>query len=257
MVGADAVGAAVSRPARLVFCDVDETLISVKSTFDFLAYYFRATRGTRGARLAADVRQGLSHRTSAGAPREAMNRLYYRSWAGEPAARVAELAQAWHAERLGAPGFYLAATRRALELHRDAGDTVILVSGSFPAVLAPIAAEVGAARLLCSVPGVRDGVLTGHLVGDPCIGEAKRAAVRDALRRCPDVDPQCCYAYGDHLSDLPMLAEVGHPVIVGGSAELTARLPQARVLHPHAVLDVPVLRSPGPVAGAAPGRDGA
>ncbi|WP_327187203.1 HAD family hydrolase [Streptomyces sp. NBC_01334] len=247
----------MSGPSRLVFSDVDETLIAGKSMLDFLAYYFRSTRGTRGARLAADVRGDLTRRTSAGAPREAMNRLYYRTWAGEPAARVAELAEAWYAERSGAPGFYLAATRRALELHRGAGDTVILVSGSFPAVLAPIAAEVGATRLLCSVPATRDGVLTGRLVGDPCIGEAKRAAVRDALRRCPDVDPARCYAYGDHLSDLPMLAEVGHPVVVGGSAELTARLPRARVLHRHAALGVPALLPPGPVAGAEAGRAGA
>ncbi|MES5825249.1 HAD-IB family hydrolase [Streptomyces sp. RG80] len=246
----------MSGPVRLVFCDVDETLISGKSMFDFLTYYFRRTRGTRGARLAADVRRNLSRRTSAGAPREAMNRLYYRSWAGEPAARVVELAEAWYAERSEAPGFYLAATRRALELHRGTGDMVILVSGSFPAVLAPIAAEVGATRLLCSVPGVRDGVLTGELVGDPCIGAAKRAAVRDMLRRCPDVDPARCYAYGDHLSDLPMLAEVGHPVIVGGSVELAARLPRARVLQPHAALDVPVLLSPVPAVGAGPRRDG-
>lgn len=234
----------MSRPARLVFSDVDETLIAGKSMFDFLAYYFRATRGTPGTRHAADVRRELSRRTSAGAPREAMNRLYYRAWAGEPAARVAELAEAWYAERSGAPGFYLASTRRALELHRDAGDTVILVSGSFPAVLAPIAAEVGAARLLCSVPGIHDGVLTGQLVGDPCIGEAKRAAVRDILRSRPAVDPAQCYAYGDHVSDLPMLAEVGNPVIVGGSAQLRARLPRARVLHPQAVDDVPALLRP-------------
>ncbi|MGW2569586.1 HAD family hydrolase [Streptomyces sp. NPDC001537] len=231
----------MSRPARLVFSDVDETLIAVKSMFDFLVYYFRGTRGTQGARHAADVRRDLSRRTSAGAPREAMNRLYYRTWAGEPAARVAELAEAWYTERSGAPGFYLASTRRALELHRAAGDTVILVSGSFPAVLAPIAAEVGATRLLCSVPGIHDGVLTGRLVGDPCVGEAKSAAVRHMLRSWPAVDPAQCYAYGDHVSDLPMLAEVGNPVIVGGSAQLQARLPRARVLGPQAVDQVPAL----------------
>ncbi|TQJ92921.1 HAD family phosphatase [Streptomyces sp. SLBN-31] len=234
----------MSRPPLLVFSDVDETLIAGKSMFDFLAYYLRATRGTPGARHAADVRQELSRRTSAGAPREAMNRLYYRTWAGEPAARVEELARAWYAERSGAPGFYLAATRRALELHRAAGDTVILVSGSFPAVLAPIAAEVGATRLLCSVPEVHDGVLTGRLVGDPCIGEAKRAAVRAMLQSRPALDPAQCFAYGDHVSDLPMLAEVGNPVIVGGSARLRARLPRARVLHPQAVEDVLALLRP-------------
>ncbi|MFD8306859.1 HAD family hydrolase [Streptomyces sp. NPDC059690] len=234
----------MSRPARLVFSDVDETLIAVKSMFDFLEYYFRGTRGRPGARHAADVRRDLSRRTSAGAPREALNRQYYRTWAGEPAARVTELAEAWYTERSVAPGFYVASTRRALQLHRDAGDTVILVSGSFPAVLAPIAAEVDATHLVCSVPEVHDGVLTGRLVGDPCIGEAKRAAVRDMLRSRSAVDPAQCFAYGDHVSDLPMLAEVGNPVVVGGSAQLRARLPRARVLHPQAVRDVPALLRP-------------
>lgn len=252
MGGAGAVGGTVNRPARLVFSDVDETLIAQKSMLDFLAYYFGGTDGARGARLAARVRRDLFRRTAAGASREAMNRLYYRTWEGESAARVARWARAWYAERSRAPGFYLADVRRALERHRDAGDTVILVSGSFPAVLAPIAAEVGAARLLCSVPATRDGVLTGGLVGDPCIGEAKRAAVRDALRRCPGVDPARCYAYGDHLSDLPMLAEVGHPVVVGGSAELMARLPRARALHPRTA----VLAPPAPTVGAALLGDG-
>jgi HAD superfamily hydrolase (TIGR01490 family) len=234
----------VSRPGRLVFSDVDETLVAVKSMFDFLAYYLRATRGTSGARHAADVRRELSRRVSAGAAREDMNRLYYRAWTGEPEARVAESAKAWYAERSREPGFYLAATRRALELHRAAGDTVILVSGSFPAVLAPIAAEVGAARLLCSVPEARDGVLTGRLVGEPCIGEAKRAAVREVLRGRPAVDPARCYAYGDHVSDLPMLDEVGNPVLVGASTELRARLPRARVLRPWAADEVPALLRP-------------
>ncbi|WP_289928940.1 HAD-IB family hydrolase [Streptomyces sp. S.PB5] len=228
----------------MVFSDVDETLIAVKSLFDFLAYYFCATRGTPGARHAAGVRRELSRRTSAGAPREAMNRLYYRAWAGEPAARVEELARVWYAERSAAAGFYLASTRQALEVHREAGDMVILVSGSFPAVLAPIAAEVGAACLLCSVPEARAGVLTGRLVGEPCIGEAKRTAIRAMLRSRPAVDPAHCYAYGDHVSDLPMLAEVGNPVIVGGSVQLRARLPWARVLHPQTASEVPALLRP-------------
>jgi phosphoserine phosphatase len=96
-------------------------------------------------------------------------------------------------------------------------------------------------------------VLTGGLVGEPCIGEAKRAAVRAELRSRPDVDPARCYAYGDHVSDLPMLAEVGNPVVVGGSARLRAGLPQARVLDPHAVDDVPALLRPVPRHPRAPG----
>lgn len=221
----------MSGAGRWVFSDVDETLIAVKSMLDFLGYYWCATGGRHGARRAADIRGDLVQRARAGATREALNRRYYRAWAGEPATQVAHLAQAWYLERSVVDGFYVPCTRRALQEHRAAGDTVILVSGSFPALLAPIAAAVGAARVLCSVPEIRHGVLTGHLVGEPCIGQGKRTAVCEALRGGAGVDPARCYAYGDHISDLPMLAQVGHPVIVGGSAELAARLPQARILH--------------------------
>ncbi len=34
------------------------------------------------------------------------------------------------------------------------------------------------------------------------------------------VGPADCFAYGDDLSDLPMLLEVGHPVVVGGHTGL-------------------------------------
>ncbi|MEV5534844.1 HAD family hydrolase [Streptomyces prunicolor] len=217
-------------PMRLVFSDVDETLVDVKTMFDFLAYYFTGVYGPKGTRFAERVRRDLVARAAAGTPREVGSRVYYRAWTGEPAARVQARAAAWFAERSADPGFFLAATRRALDLHRERGAVVVLVSGSFPAVLEPIAAEIGAAHLLCSVPETLDGVLTGELVGEPLIGEAKRAAVRGMLRRHPAADPADCHAYGDHISDLPMLAEVGHPVVVGDSAELVAALPHARVL---------------------------
>ncbi|MFL6126382.1 MAG: HAD-IB family hydrolase, partial [Actinophytocola sp.] len=35
-------------------------------------------------------------------------------------------------------------------------------------------------------------------------------------------DPLDCFCYGDHISDLEMLAAVGNPHVVGGDAELCA-----------------------------------
>jgi phosphoserine phosphatase len=84
--------------------------------------------------------------------------------------------------------------------------------------------------VLCARPEVRDGVLTGGLLGGPMIGEGKRAAVRAVLRAHPEAAARDCYAYGDHISDLPMLAEVGHPVVVGADPELARRLPLAQVM---------------------------
>src|SRR4051812_47248138 len=104
-------------PSRLVFSDVDETLIDCKSMFDFLGFYLGGRYGPRGARRARMVREELAARTAAGMPREEANRSYYRVWAGEPAGLVAEFGRRWFTERSRVAGFYIAATWEALARH--------------------------------------------------------------------------------------------------------------------------------------------
>ncbi|MEU6667478.1 HAD-IB family hydrolase [Streptomyces sp. NPDC046727] len=216
--------AAAGRPASIVFADVDETLIACKSLFDFMDHYFA---GGPGARRAQDTRGAIGRLLADGGSREAGNRLYYRVWSGERATDVAAAAARWAADKRRGGGFYVEGTRAALRLHREQGSLVVLVSGSFPALLAPIAAEVGADHLLCSRPEIRHGRYTGELIGEPVIGEGKLRAVEEVFRRYPHVEPGACHAYGDHISDLPMLAAVGHPVLVGDDAELRRALPHA------------------------------
>ncbi|MFD9324346.1 HAD family hydrolase [Streptomyces sp. NPDC060065] len=223
-------------PRRLVFSDVDETLISGKSLFDFLDFYFAARHGTDGALHAAGTRRRIAALVAGGAPREVGNRAYYEAWRGERLDVVTAWGTEWFAQRSATPGFYVPATRTALSEHREAGDRVVLVSGSFPAVVDPVAADIGACHVLCTRPEARDGILTGAVAGEPCIGEGKRRVVRELAEGYPDIDLADCYGYGDHPSDLPMLAEVGHPVVVGGSAELLAAIPGARVLPVGAVV---------------------
>ncbi|WP_079056323.1 HAD family hydrolase [Streptomyces caeruleatus] len=211
-------------PTHLVFSDVDETLIRCKSMFDFLDFHYGRTYGRHGTERAREVRETLTALSAGGTPREHANRVYYRAWSGESAHLVAASGAEWFKRRSAADSFYVPATRDALLRHRADGAAVVLVSGSFPAILDPIAADIGAAHLVCSLPEVRDGVLTGELVGEPVIGEEKRAAVRRLLSAHPHIDAADCHAYGDHVSDLPMLTEVGHPVVVG-DRELAGRLP--------------------------------
>ncbi|MGW8948773.1 HAD family hydrolase [Streptomyces sp. NPDC055709] len=222
--------APVLRPARLVFSDVDETLISGKSLFDFLDFYFAERHGTEGVRHAAGTRRRIAALMAEGSPRDAGNRAYYEAWRGEPLDVVTDWGVRWFAARSGKAGFYVPSVLAALRGHREDGDGIVLVSGSFAALVDPIAADVGARHVLCTRPEVRDGVFTGAVAGEPCIGEGKRRAVRDLAGTYPYISLADCYGYGDHVSDLPMLAEVGHPVAVGGSPELLAELPGARVL---------------------------
>ncbi|MEV4191064.1 HAD family hydrolase [Streptomyces toxytricini] len=212
-----------SRPYT-VFSDVDETLITVKSMFDFLHYRLVRLHGAAGEEEYERIMAVLRRRAADGVPRTEINRAYYRHYAGEDVAAVTALADDWFTERAASTrGFWIDSTREALHRHRAAGASVVLVSGSFPPLLEPLAREIGADAVLCTRPLADSGTYTGE-VAVPVIGEGKREAVLAHLASRPDTDPRDCWAYGDHVSDLPMLELVGHPVAVGDDPELRERL---------------------------------
>lgn len=71
-------------------------------------------------------------------------------------------------------------------------------------------------------------------VGENCKGDEKPRRIRawlEAQRLTPDWP--ACRAYGDSLSDAPMLNMVGHPVLVDPKKPLTQRMPAAQRVHWH------------------------
>lgn len=199
-------------PQRVAFFDVDETLIVEKSMFAFLRFWLARTSGDGAAYRACSDRLGTMARR--GDDRAAINRAYYRLYAGEVLAELLGAGEAWYAKLCDQPKPFVAASLAALTRHRAAGDAVVLVSGSFHPCLDPIGAHMSAHSVLCTEPVVDDdGRLTGDVLR-PMIGATKAdavAATMSALR----ARPEHCYAYADHASDLDMLSMVGHKVVVG------------------------------------------
>ncbi|MFJ8083991.1 HAD family hydrolase [Streptomyces sp. NPDC096205] len=202
-------------PRQAAFFDVDDTLITVTSMFRFLRYDCAAQNQPW---LYDRTRDEMRALRAGGAPRADTNRVFYRAFAGRRVEEVAERGAAWFAAELRAGGLFDPAVLDVLRRHRAAGRLIVLVSGSFPACLDPVAEFVDADELLCSLPGVRDGRYTGELT-TPMIGPFKAAAVR-ALAATRRLDLAGSWAYGDHLSDVPLLEMVGHPVAVGADPEL-------------------------------------
>ncbi|QIS17672.1 HAD family hydrolase [Nocardia terpenica] len=198
----------------IAFFDVDETLITTKSMFDFYDYYLRV------AHVVADPSTDARSLLGANIPREQANRRYYRSFADAEVAEVSAIGRRWFAERLCAGGFFHEDVKAALAAHRRDGTLTVLVSGSFSACLEPIATYCGADLFLGSEPEIRAGRYTGEVLRT-MIGPAKRAAAQDLLA-AHGIDAADCHGYGDHTSDLGLLELVGHPVVVGIDPELTA-----------------------------------
>lgn len=206
------------------FFDVDGTVTGGVGLFRFLRFHL-AAEGRGEAAYAAHLER-LRALREAGRPREETNRVHYEVYAGARAAAVAETARRWLAAELDAGGLLNPAVVRAVRAHRRRGEPVVLVSGSFPAPLAPLGEHLGAAHVLCTEPEIdSSGVYTGRLADgphQPMIGAAKAAAVR-ALAAAEGYDLAASTAYGDHVSDLPLLEAAGAAAVVGEDPAMAER----------------------------------
>ncbi|MGW2420999.1 HAD family hydrolase [Streptomyces sp. NPDC001709] len=203
---------------RVAFFDVDETLLVGKSMVEFLRYWV-----ARDGRGDAEFRSAMAElrAVAEGAGRAAANRAYYRRFAGVPGAELAEAGRRWYAQYRRRPNAFVASTVAALAAHRAAGDLLVLVSGSCRAMLDPLAADIGADKVLCTELAIgADGRLTSE-VGRPMIGPAKADAAVTLLGSL-GVGPDDCFAYGDHASDLDLLTAVGGPRVVGDDPVLAS-----------------------------------
>ncbi|WP_051970179.1 HAD family hydrolase [Kitasatospora azatica] len=199
------------------FFDVDETLVRVKSMFHFLDFYLNRRGEPEGTydRLVGELRAAAEQ----GAPRQEINRAYYRLYTGESAEKLAAAGEAWF-EQTVEQRLFVPETVAALAEHRAKGDVTVLVSGSFFACLDPIAAQLRADWAFGTRPVIRSGRLTGEVV-TPVIGETKGRVAR-AAAAVRGLDLTRSSAYGDHASDLSLLCAVGDPVVVGEDPVLAA-----------------------------------
>jgi HAD superfamily hydrolase (TIGR01490 family) len=205
--------AARGRPAA--FFDVDGTLTRMTTMFDFLEFHLSATgRPEEYTRL----RERMNTLAAAGADRVRTCREYYLIYAGEAESELLAQGERWFRSRIRDTDLFLPAALAAFRAHAAAGHLTVLVSGSFPACLDPLARLLSADVVLCSNPEIRDGRHTGA-IAIPMIGEAKAAAIHELSARYA-IALDSSYAYGDHSSDIPMLNTVATPVAVGEDPEL-------------------------------------
>ncbi|MFC7555797.1 HAD family hydrolase [Pseudoroseomonas wenyumeiae] len=103
---------------------------------------------------------------------------------------------------------------RVMELHRQAGDALVLASASLDLYVEPIGRLLGFDAVVSTrVAWTPDGRIAGALDGDNLRGPAKLVAVRELLsRKFPNAED--LVAYSDHESDVSLLAAAGTAVVV-------------------------------------------
>ncbi|MGH9072262.1 MAG: HAD family hydrolase, partial [Acidimicrobiales bacterium] len=100
-----------------------------------------------------------------------------------------------------------------IQVHREAGREVYIVSASPEEIVGPLCRYLGADAAIASRPRIdQDGCYTGEMEFY-AYGPYKAVAI-EALAAERGIDLDGSYAYSDSYTDVPMLEVVGHPVAV-------------------------------------------
>ena len=118
---------------------------------------------------------------------------------------------------------------RILQEHKQQGHRLVLVSGTFQPILQAIGRRLGVHLIIGTMLEKKDGWYTGRLSSPVCFDVQKASMLKEFVRETHlKVDFSRSYAYGDTMSDKPLLEIVGNPVAVYADAKLTAHAREHR-----------------------------
>jgi HAD superfamily phosphoserine phosphatase-like hydrolase len=107
-----------------------------------------------------------------------------------------------------------------LRAHQDAGNRVILVSGTFSPLLREIGQHLGIKETVGTPIVMKNGRYTGGSEFPVCQGQHKVTRLEEYLRGTRDINWLESFAYADSQSDISLLEAVGFPIAVVPDAYL-------------------------------------
>ncbi|MGH1561181.1 HAD family hydrolase [Mumia sp. DW29H23] len=207
--GATPVPPASTRSAA--FFDLDKTIIAKSSTLAFSKHFYDSGLINRRSVLRSAYAQFMFALQGADESQMEKMRAYLtqlvEGWDVETVRQV--VAETLHT--VVDPLVYVEAVE-LIAAHHEAGREVVIVSASGSEVVEPIGALLGADHVIATELVEEDGRYTGEILVY-AYGENKATAIRE-LAEQEGYDLAESYAYSDSETDVPMLAEVGHPSAV-------------------------------------------
>jgi HAD superfamily hydrolase (TIGR01490 family) len=191
----------VGQPVAAVF-DVDQTL--VQGYTERLFFQFLLRRGCLSLPRALTFLGRLALNPQA--------RFRDKGYlAGLTVAEVVSLARQCYQEEI-APRVSPRGVSCLME-HRNQGHAIVLLTGSLYFLLLPLKEQLEADWLIATELGRENGKFTGKIQGVHPRGENKLRLLLD-LAQAQGLDLTHSYAYGDHIQDLQLFRNIGHPVAV-------------------------------------------
>ncbi len=113
-----------------------------------------------------------------------------------------------------------------VDKHRQAGDTLVIITSTMDFITQPIAQEFGIEHLIASQAEILNGRFTGNVVGTPCYRHGKVERLQTWVTEHGE-SMAGSWFYSDSHTDLPLLNAVDNPVAVNPDETLRAEA-QAR-----------------------------
>lgn len=198
------------------FFDLDRTLISINSGFDYALYERRRGRISLFQFLRATTWLGLYHLSIIDMERAFAEAVrHYRGAHVDDLRSITADFFAEHVAHTIQPG-----GRQALEDHRRKGHQLVLLTASSPYMSELAAEALDLDDWICNrFPTDDEGRLRGCFERPMCYHEGKVIRARRwAERRGINIDD--AFFYTDSYSDLPMLEKVAHPRVVNPDPRL-------------------------------------
>jgi putative phosphoserine phosphatase/1-acylglycerol-3-phosphate O-acyltransferase len=222
------IAASPAGPQVGAFFDYDGTLIDGYSA----AAYFtdRLKRGDMGGRELLDTVQLVRKGDLSDAEFAEVIGKGILDWSGLTEDEMRAMWRRLFAKKTGATLFPEA--WKLVRAHQRKGHTVAIASSATVYQVEPLAEEYRIEHILCTRARVRNGKLTGGLLGQPMWGEGKAAGVK-AFAKARGIDLRASFGYANGNEDIPFLRSVGHPHAVQPKQglEQIARVDGWPILH--------------------------
>ncbi|MDH5300729.1 MAG: HAD-IB family hydrolase [Gammaproteobacteria bacterium] len=108
-----------------------------------------------------------------------------------------------------------------LAKHRQAGDTLMIITATNRFITEPIAELLGVPHLLATDPEMVGDRYTGRVAGTPCFQEGKVVRLTEWLQQ-NQADLNGAWFYSDSHNDLPLLRRVTNAVAVDADPKLAS-----------------------------------
>ncbi|MGQ0621799.1 MAG: HAD-IB family hydrolase [Panacagrimonas sp.] len=132
-------------------------------------------------------------------------------WAGQTEEQMRALWKRLWLSSIGSTTF--PETWRLVRAHQQMGHTVAVASSATAYQIEPLAEEYGIEHVIATQAKIRNGKLTGGLVGKPAWGEGKAEAVQ-AFAKEQGVKLDQSYGYANGNEDIAFLKSVGHATAI-------------------------------------------